>query len=329
MHRFIVILLVLFIGFPKGEVPYPDAIMTSSDYTDYHRKVLEAEELIATGNFNAALGIYQSLFTNYSFVFVREYKIATQLAITLDKEDMALALLKEGILSGWDKKSIRKNSYLSDFLKRDETKEVMAAYTDLHRAYEKKLNDTLKDKVHQMFKKDQKLAMKAFLKLSAASQDAYAEKKFAPHSEKQLHDLKMILGQSGYPGERIIGNNVWMSTILSHHNSISQDYVLNDRLYVALRPLLVRELKKGNISPNEFALMDEWRFATMSSPTEVSYGFLEPPFADQLEKTDSLRAAIGMRSVALRNRLVEVEDKTGMNMYLFGSPWVDGKIELR
>ena len=140
-----------------------------------------------------------------------------------------------------------------------------------------------------------------------------------------MHDLEFILDKIGYPGERIIGNNFWMSTILSHHNSISQAYVLADSLYLKLRPKLSHALNKGDMSPQEFALIDEWRMATSTNPTEVSYGFLKAPYALQLEKTDSLRATIGLRSVRLRNQLVEVEEKTGIDLYLFGSPWADGK----
>lgn len=183
--------------------------------------------------------------------------------------------------------------------------------------------------VHDMFKRDQKLALKALFKLSSSSQDAYAEKKFAPNSEKQMQALVVILEQVGYPGEKIVGNSIWMSTILSHHNSISQAYSITDSLYIKLRPKLLQALKKGEMSPEEFALVDEWRIATLTDPTEVSYGFLEPPISDQLSSTDSLRTAIGLRSVRLRNQLVELEEKTGLNMYLFGSPWVEGKIELR
>lgn len=132
MYRFIVIFFILFVGLPKEEITPSDDVMISSNYSRYHLRVMEAEEFITSDNYKAALDIYQTLFRNYSFVFVREYKIATQLAVSLDKKDVALGLLKDGILSGWDKKSIRKNRYLSEFIKGDEAKKLMEAYTDLH-----------------------------------------------------------------------------------------------------------------------------------------------------------------------------------------------------
>lgn len=324
----ILFFILLFSAFSEVDFK-PNNGDASLNYSNYHLKVIKAEAFIVDENYQAALSILQGLRKNYSFIFVREYKVATQLAVALNKKDEAIELLEAGIRSGWGKKSIRKNSYLSEFLKEESVKQLMAGYEGLHESYEKRLNVSLRNQVHEMFKKDQKLAIKALFKLSSSAQDRYAEKKFAPHSERQMNDLAIIMDKLGFPGEKIIGNNIWMSTILSHHNSISQAYVLQDSLYFELRPKLLAAINKGELSPQEFALMDEWRFATMTNPTEASYGFLEPPFSNHLSRTDSLRAAIGLRNVKLRNQLVAVEDRTGMNLYLFGSPWVKGKIELR
>ena len=85
----------------------------NKNYNEYHVKMIEAEVFIADENFQAALDIYNHLFDSYDFVFVREYKIATQLAVLLHQTDAALESLKKGILAGWDKKSISKNELLS------------------------------------------------------------------------------------------------------------------------------------------------------------------------------------------------------------------------
>ena len=330
MIQYFNIFLLAFImnGFSMSESKLSNEFVYKN-YSEYHVKVIEAEVFIADENFQEALDIYNQLFDNYDFVFVREYKIATQLAVLLNQTDAALEFLNKGILAGWDKKSISKNKLLSGVLEQKSGKEFMSHYKDLHVTYEEQTNDSLKNQVHDMFKRDQKLAIKALFKLSSKSQDKYAEKKFAPHSETQMSDLKTILKQIGYPGEKIIGNDIWMSTILSHHNSISKAYVEKDTLYPIVRPKLLQAIERGEMAPVEFAMIDEWRFATMTDPTEVSYGFLEAPYVGQVNKTDSLRAAIGLRSIELRNLLVDVEGKTSINMYLFGGPWVEGKIVLR
>lgn len=323
------ILLVIFtVGLLHFSNELPQKKGAAYSYTQYHQKVILAEAFMAKEVLDSALVIYKDIFKTYDYVLLREYQLATQLAIKLEKDEEAALFLRGGIETGWTKKSIKNNQIVKTWLDSEDGK-VLRDYDKYREGFEQGVNDTLAAQVHDMFKKDQKLAIKALLRLSSASQDKYAEKKFAPHSEKQMAQLLSILNQVGYPGGKIIGNDMWMSIILSHHNSISQKYALADTLYPHLRPLLIDAIDKGEMQPVDFAFIEEWRMATMTEPSEVSYGFLEAPFEDNLVKTDSLRAAIGLRSVKLRNDLVDVQNKTGIDMYLFGAPWVDGKIEMR
>lgn len=319
--------VVIFLSF-VNVLPQKKADADSS-YASYHQKVILAETFIAKEDFDAALKVYKDIFKTYDYILLREYQLATQLAIKLDKDEEAALFLTRGIEGGWTKKAIKKNQLLKNWLDTEKGQVLMLDYDKFHEGFKQGVNDTLSSQVHEMFKRDQKLALKALFRLSSASQDKYAEKKFAPHSEKQMEQLLRIINEVGYPGAKHIGNDMWMSIILSHHNSISQNYAKADTLFLHLRPLLKEAIDKGEMLPVDFAFIEEWRFATMTVPSEVSYGFLEAPFKDSLTKTDSLRAAIGLRSVQLRNDLVDVQNKTGIDMYLFGAPWVDGKIELR
>ncbi|MGB5188711.1 hypothetical protein, partial [Robiginitalea sp.] len=60
--------------------------------------------------------------------------------------------------------------------------------------------------------------------------------------------------------------------------------------------------------------------------SEPGYGFLNPPREHTLNVTDGLREAIGLRSIALRNRLLAFEAETGMDLFL--PDWVRGEIEI-
>ena len=53
----------------------------TEDYTTYHQRIAEAEELIAQEDFAQALSIYDQLFTDYAFVFRRDCQVAAQLAL--------------------------------------------------------------------------------------------------------------------------------------------------------------------------------------------------------------------------------------------------------
>ncbi len=172
------------------------------------------------------------------------------------------------------------------------------------------------------------MALKALFKLSEEAQDKYAENKFAPHSEAQIATFTKLLETKGYPGELLIGNNYWASTLLSHHNSISQAYAEKDRLYPELREALMAALRRGEVSPFELALIEDWYQNVLHQRSEAFLGIVHPPSEENLGKVNAHRADFFLRSVEVRNKLVELEESTGMQFYLPGHPWIEGKIEL-
>lgn len=298
----------------------------SLNYTFYHQRVVDVETLIASEKYEEALQAYESLFEQYEFTFLRDYQIATQLALYLNDDEKAKSLLIKGIQSGWTMKSIRKNGYLRKLRKREDWNFIKKQYHSLNAQYESSLNQNLKESVKKMFSKDQWKALGALLTFNSDAQDRYAEKKFAPHSKKQIAAFLEIIDEYGYPGEKLIGNNFWMSTILSHHNSISTAYNKKDTLYEIIKPKLWLALEKGQISAFEYVLIDEWCRATKEDKT---YGILDGPLLKDLESTNQLRKQAYLRSIEVHNKLIDIQGKTGMSFYLDGHPWSAGKIEIR
>ncbi|MEB2778732.1 hypothetical protein SYJ56_25715 [Algoriphagus sp. D3-2-R+10] len=304
--------------------PYPkeDVATREPSFIKYHQQIIKAETLLSVEKFKEALAEYEKIVESYDFVFLRDYKIASQLALYIGDEEKALYYIQKGISSGWDLKELKTNKFLKPLHRLEHWKSLELDYKNLHGEYLKRLNLSVKDQVQTMFKRDQAMALGALLRISDKAQVKYADRKFAPHSEDQLEKLIRLLENHGYPGEQLIGNNFWVSTIVSHHNSISQEYGQRDTLYNFIRPMLIQAIDKGQISPFEFALADDWKIAVLR--TGPGYGFLNPPTQSTLSQTNELRSEIGLRSVELRNKLIEVEHKTGLNFYL--PDWVKGKI---
>ena len=298
----------------------------TQDYRRYHKQINEAEKLISNEQFKEALNIYNDVFNAFDFVFLKDYKIAAQLALYLNEKEKAFEIIKQGITAGWDLKSLKRNNYLSDLHNASEWKVIVEEYPKLRQKYLERIDESTRKEVHKMFKADQRKALGALFRLGNKAQDKYALRKFAPHSEAQLKKLIRIMKDHGYPGEQLIGNSFWVSTILSHHNSITTVYVKKDTLYNFIKPKLRIALDKGQISPYELALIDDWHIAVSSERTQTGYGFLNPPLSSTLTETNQLRQSIGLRTVELRNKLVDVEKKTGMDFYL--PDWVDGKIKI-
>ena len=295
------------------------------DYLIYHQKVIEAELQIVAQNYQEALDIYKSLFEDYDFVFLREYQVASQLAIQLGKTQEALTFIEQGILGGWTSKSMKKNTYLATKWDKKSWTVMLKRYPILSTQYESQLNQPLKDQLKKMFAKDQRKAFLVFIRLGSKAKERYAERKFVPHSIEQMRLLNEILLEYGYPGERLIGPNYWTSTMLSHHNSIAPDFNQKDLLYPAMKPLLKDALKTGYLAPSEWALIDEWYRICTQTSDQAEYGLIKEALPDEIDHLNQLRAALGLRSVELRNQLKDREQNTGMNFYL-QKGWVSGKI---
>lgn len=301
-----------------------DNVIENENFFNYHNQINNAEKLISQEKYNKALKIYDQTFSEYHFVFLRDYIIASQLALHLDKKDKALNYIKKSIIGGWELNELKKNKILINYLSNSDWKNLENEYAHLNSEYLKRINSKIRTKVESMFDKDQEIAFKASQIEDEIEQEKFILDEFPSHSEEQIKNLIKILDKDGYPGELLTGNNFWMSTILSHHNSIAEDYVRKDTLYNFIKPKLYKALAKGQMSPYEFAMIEDWKKAVVSDSKEVSYGFINSPNESNLSEINENRGKIGLRSVELRNNLIDIELKTNMSFYL--PDWIEGKI---
>lgn len=289
---------------------------SKNDYNVYHKTVLKAEQKIASQEYAAALTIYEEVFKAYDFIFRRDYQVASQLAAIIKNKEKTLTYIELGIQAGWTFKSIKKKTVFKQYLTKEDWKTIKGKFPSLRISYENKLNKELMTKVKKMSSKDQWKALKALVRFGEKAQIRYAEKKFAPHSEQQMAILKDILLTQGYPGEKLVGNGVWMSTIISHHNSISTAYNRKDILYPSLMPKLKEALQNGQLSPYQYAIIDDWYLTSLNDTTKPTYGIIRTPSSENVSKTNALRANIHIRSIALRDKLLGIQEKTGMYLYI-------------
>ena len=138
---------------------------------------------------------YEQIFTLYDFVFLRDYKVASQLAFYQGDRTKACNYLKEGIAAGWELKALRKNKFLKSLQNDPGWLAIEQSYNNLHGQYETRINRDLREKVNNMFRKDQKKAMGALFRIGNKAQEKYGTNKFAPHSEEQMLKLIEILNQ--------------------------------------------------------------------------------------------------------------------------------------
>ncbi|MEL7002565.1 MAG: hypothetical protein AAFN93_07495, partial [Bacteroidota bacterium] len=201
-----------------------------ANYLEYHRTIIKCERLIANREFNKAISSLDSLFKRYDFVFLRDIRLAAELSAFQGDTTSTIYFIRQGIENGWTWKSIKKKELFAPFRNNQEWQKMENDYGAIHSKYLKRLNMPLREESHKMLKRDQTKALGVFFRIGEKAKARHAQKKFGPHSEKQMKQLNSILDRYGYPGEKLIGNNWWMSVVLSHHNSISVDYNSKDTL---------------------------------------------------------------------------------------------------
>lgn len=296
------------------------------NYMSYHQSVLDIEQLIASNQFNEALSRYDQLFQQYEFVFLEDYKIAAQLAAHLGDEYRAFDYLGLGVSNGWTLKEIKKHQLLKPLKKNPRWFDLEKSYEALRQDFEDRINDSLRAVIRDLSKEDQKMAFKYLLKPSQKARDKFIAQEVIPLNERQMEQLQTILDQIGYPGEKLIGNSVWMSTILGHHNSISPEYQQADTIFPRLKPQLLQAVNRGEMDPLDLAIIDDWYLTVKSDHQQSSYGIIKPITPDEVDQCNHYRSQLGLRSVQLRNALVEIQQKTGMDLYLDMGSWLKGKI---
>jgi hypothetical protein len=138
----------------------------STDYQEYHQEIRKAEEHLAESAYHQALDKYEAVFADYDFIFVRDLKIATQVAWYLRDTSLAIEFLERGISAGWQRKDIRRNECLDALRQTNAYRELDKRFPDLRKQYEQAIDQTLRKQVHQLFKQDQWKALGPFCVLA-------------------------------------------------------------------------------------------------------------------------------------------------------------------
>jgi len=314
--------LALLAGLRSGKAQPPP------EYMAYHQQMIQAEELFAQHHYTAALAGFEHVLNAYDYVFLRDCQVTTQLALYVGDQAKAYYWLRRGILNGWRLSDIKKHRFLKPLRVGLAWDSVQRDYATLRSRYEHTLQQPLRAEVLAMARKDQQLALRNLLQLSKRAKERFLTRRFVPHTEQQIARVAHLIRTYGYPGEKLIGNRTSMQRILSHHNSISSAYAQRDTLYPQLQPELWQAVRRGELAPADYAVIEDWYVVSKSDGQQAAYGYLNALTTQELPRANARRHGIGLRSVELRNKLIEVQTETGMDLVLDGVFWVKGKLPI-
>lgn len=311
MKRLSVLLLTLIPFLCSGQ---------TKNYLEYHTDITKAEEFIVSRQFNESLGIYRKLEDKFDHMFLRDIKVATQLAAYSNDTDNLFHFLEIGMKKGWTSKEIMNLKILKKFKNDDRWERLKANKDQFRKEFESNINLQLRTEIKEMLNEDQKRAIRVALTPIKKWRERYTNRKFVPNNRTQVRRINQIIDQHGYPGEKVIGDKSWATVIISHNE--------HDTIYNQLRPKLYSAYERGELSAIELAIIETWR--TVVDTDRKEKGFIiwgDEITKPELIKGDSLRQTIGLRSIDLNNKLIQTEKELDMKFYL--SPFHGGLITIK
>ena len=105
------------------------------NYLDYHLKIIECEQLIIDGKSSAAIEVFDSLFHQFNFLFLRVIKVATEVSVFEKDFKSAMKFARLGLKAGWTLQSIKRSDNLQSLKEYSEWEKIVSAYDSLHRTY--------------------------------------------------------------------------------------------------------------------------------------------------------------------------------------------------
>jgi len=273
----------------------------SQGYLYYHKRVAQAEELIITGNYNAALDIYDSLFHQYSFCFPKDCYIAAQVAAYAEAGDRCHYFLTKGFINGLSFNCLSLNPHLRKW-KAADNRFGQRTLDSLRGIYEHHINSAAKQRLDDLFAADQKIVRQ---RGSIYTADNELEPSLKPFWDSLYREIKELTRQYGFPAEQVAGvassatehvttRNAKVYYMLIHHGGIDDEF----------RKLLLAELDKGNIAPEMYGgIADIGRgfdtreyYSIQTCNAELQSSDCRKAVSSRLNAIDGSRSVIGLPS---------------------------------
>lgn len=285
------------------------------DYRTYYEDINRAELFIVKYNFESALKIYRSVFSNYKNHDTKDLYNASICAIRSHDYDFASSCMQELVSLGYSMNEFQKQSFdsLPNFYKNL----LSSKYDSLNKVYKSKFDLQLKnlldsiDDQEQVFFKQKPLFSYDSLVLEHAKILKMTLEK------KNLPEVPMFEGHMKIPG-----------ALFRHHFGVMNKYRYlspSDPLYnkldftkYSLRDLLLKAVMNGELSPQIYSFLIEYNELDKNKTTgKVTVNIdldkrnvsLILPAKDQIEIINRNRSKIGLESfedAAIKNIGVDV-----------------------
>jgi hypothetical protein len=274
-------------------------LIAGINYINYHKDIINAEDLFIRNNDKAAVEAYKRIFTQYSKAFVKDCYIAAQVACHV-KDTINLKLfLTMCFNKGMEWSIIDADSNLAALLNQYPSykKVIKNEYDNSRDIFCSSINIPLRYEITTMFKKDQ-------LYHDIKPQKLW-DSLFRMVTKENIERIITITKQYGYPGEHLIGisNNILDNTCITLTDSDLEEITPLFFYHQAcgfqiLSKELYESVIKGDIHPREYATLYEWSHGNIKSVNDTaativyivdSIGTMTPVNVKQVDNSEDLK----------------------------------------
>jgi hypothetical protein len=254
------------------------------NYIPYYLKVYEADSLFQIRDYKKSFEILDKLFKKFTPIQTEEYSeysIYIMSSIMTGNIKNVNENFKKSIVDfGHTSINHRDRDKLYDTLMKV-TKITNEDFINFSKDYSQKINLSLRKKIEIMLDEDQAVRVPKY--------DDEGMKRF---QEKHKKEIEEIIVAYGYPNYQVIGYNGYEATngpifflpIFLHQSiDIKEKYL----------PMLLDSVKKGKLSPNEYAAIFDRAFIEKSNGKQYFGTFPDYTLSNPIE-IDSIRKSIGL-----------------------------------
>ena len=232
--------------------------LVGQDYLSYYEGINQAKRCVIQSDYEGAVAWYQKIFETFEFEFARDCMNALEVSLLGGSTHNTAYFMECALRRGVPFSYFSTLKKLEAYKNTDWWEELGQKAGKLHEAYQSGINSQLRMELNEMFAEDQDIRKRFYDPFHLLAKPLIG-KKWRKLNEKQVQRILEITEIYGFPGEKVIGidvpeyhpkiGNTQFSagmpiTILLHHYSHPNPSV---------DPLLLEEVKKGNVYNEHFA----------------------------------------------------------------------------
>lgn len=292
------------------------------DYLEYHRQINIAEELFVKEKFIESVNQYESIITQYEYIYLKDLVIAAQIAILSNNVEKSTKWLKKAISNGYDCKCIERIPVFQEYLETKSWQSIVSNAEKYNSIYLGSINLDLHYEFHHRYKQEQ--------------ESKRQREKYVSIVHRNYNRIKSLMDSLPFPSERIIGIDDESIFPTSRGGKLSSCGASNSKVIPTLlhydNPItdiglskFIDAIKSGHLHPRQFAYIYSFETNNVSRLSEnknqnssrlpeywFNYAFGRK--TNDLERANRDRKLFGICSIELDEAKKEIEHKYGLRL---------------